>query len=218
MGWGSKYFDTASGSSVLTGDAAVGDVLDGKFFYADDAETKLEGTLALTGDAAVGDVVAGKTFYNTDAKTKLTGTALAETLLYTRVTRTNNQDVGTSAYTSITWENEINDDLGAWSGGAPTRLTVPADISTVKITGYVCFVSNNSDYRYARIYKNGDTAVVTTPELWARNENGLTITTGWLDVDEGDYFELQANSGTSGMDVLGDGTYPGPVFAVMEGI
>jgi len=36
---------TLAGSSVLTGDAVVGEVLDGKFFYSDDPETKLEGTM-----------------------------------------------------------------------------------------------------------------------------------------------------------------------------
>ena len=62
------------GTLALTGDATVGDVLDGIFFYKDDAKTKLEGTLALTGDAVVGDVLDGVFFYKDDAKTKLEGT------------------------------------------------------------------------------------------------------------------------------------------------
>ncbi len=137
---------------------------------------------------------------------------------YTRVTRTNNQDVGKSTYTAIIWENEINDDLGAWASGEPTRFTIPSGISFVKITAYVCFVSNNSDYRYAKIRKNGTTDVVVSPTLYARYENGIPITTGWMEVSAGDYFELMANAGTSGVDVLGSATYPGPVFAVMEGV
>lgn len=60
---------------TLDGDAEVGDVLDGKFFYSDDFKTKLEGTLALTGDVLVTDVATGKFFYKDDAKTKLEGTA-----------------------------------------------------------------------------------------------------------------------------------------------
>lgn len=75
---GSLRFRGKSGGAVeLTGDALVTDVLDGKFFYSDDAEAKLEGTLALTGDAVVADVANGKTFYKDDAKTKLTGTSTA---------------------------------------------------------------------------------------------------------------------------------------------
>jgi hypothetical protein len=61
--------------SVLTGDAAVGDVLSGQTFYNNSPVIKQTGTLALTGTAAAGDVSTGKTFYNTDAKTVVTGTA-----------------------------------------------------------------------------------------------------------------------------------------------
>ena len=62
-----------TGTLELTGDAEVGDVLDGSFFYKDDAKTKLEGTLALIGDAVVANVLDGKFFYKDDAKTKLEG-------------------------------------------------------------------------------------------------------------------------------------------------
>jgi hypothetical protein len=80
--WGSRTFKSAGGPpTVLSGDAAVGDVLDGKFFYADDARSRLEGTLALSGNAVVGDVTAGKTFYSSDAKTILTGTKDIYTVL-----------------------------------------------------------------------------------------------------------------------------------------
>jgi hypothetical protein len=74
--WGSGRFGTPGGGApaVLTGDADVGDVISGKTFYKDDAESLLTGTLTLSGTAVVGDVATGKTFYNTDPKTKLTGT------------------------------------------------------------------------------------------------------------------------------------------------
>lgn len=42
---GVKVTGTATGGSTLTGDAVVGNVLDGKFFYKDDPSTKLEGTM-----------------------------------------------------------------------------------------------------------------------------------------------------------------------------
>ncbi len=53
--------------------ALAGDVLSGKVIVGPDGEP-LTGTLALSGDAAVGNVLTGKTFYAADAKTKLTGT------------------------------------------------------------------------------------------------------------------------------------------------
>lgn len=53
--------------------AAAGDILSGKVIVGADGEP-LTGTLALSGDAAVGNVLTGKTFYAADAKTKLTGT------------------------------------------------------------------------------------------------------------------------------------------------
>lgn len=47
------YDSEAGGASVLTGDAVVGEVLDGKFFYSDDPDTKLEGTMPDNADADV---------------------------------------------------------------------------------------------------------------------------------------------------------------------
>lgn len=61
------------GGSVLSGNAAVGDVESGKTFYNTEPTTKETGTLALTGDAEVGDVKSGKTFYKDGLKTKKTG-------------------------------------------------------------------------------------------------------------------------------------------------
>ena len=61
-----------TGTLDFTGNAAVGDVANGKTFYNTDT-IKKTGTLSLTGDAAVGDVANGKTFYNADF-TKRTGT------------------------------------------------------------------------------------------------------------------------------------------------
>jgi hypothetical protein len=64
-------------SPVLTGDAIAGDVAAGKYFYKDDAYTRLEGTYvpdSLSGDALPANVLSGKTFYNTDAGTEETGT------------------------------------------------------------------------------------------------------------------------------------------------
>ena len=64
-----------TGTLALTGDAAADDVLKGKSFYSTDPKTKNTGTLELTGDVTEAEVPAGKTFYTTDPKTKQTGTA-----------------------------------------------------------------------------------------------------------------------------------------------
>jgi len=40
---------------ILTGDAVVGEVIDGKFFYKDDAEVKLEGTIPTVAIVAAND-------------------------------------------------------------------------------------------------------------------------------------------------------------------
>lgn len=76
-----------TGNMILSGTAAMDDVIAGKSFYNIDAKTKLTGTLALTGTATEDDVLVGTSFYSTDLKRKLTGsleltgTAVAQTVL-----------------------------------------------------------------------------------------------------------------------------------------
>lgn len=60
-------------SKLAKATAAVGDVVQGKTFYAGDKTLKT-GTLALSGSAGTGDVRKGKTFYSTNPKSRQTGT------------------------------------------------------------------------------------------------------------------------------------------------
>ena len=62
-----------SGADLDLVTAGAGDVLSPKVIVDKDGNP-LTGTLVLSGDAAVGNVLAGKTFYSNDAKTKRTGT------------------------------------------------------------------------------------------------------------------------------------------------
>ena len=73
MGLNDGRLQASSGSSVLTGDALVTDVVDGKFFYSDNPNEKLEGTLVQldTSDATAtaADMLTGKTAYTNGQKT-----------------------------------------------------------------------------------------------------------------------------------------------------
>lgn len=72
----SRRLSKGGGTVTLTGDALITDVLDGKTFYNDDAQTKLEGTLVPldTSDAtaSAAEILAGETAYVNGEK--ITGT------------------------------------------------------------------------------------------------------------------------------------------------
>lgn len=106
-----------------------------------------------------------------------------------------------------------------WLIGAPTRLTVPAGYSKVKLSASIAFAQNANGVRAIEVYKNnlkivasGYTAAVTAAfNYW--NENCCSA---WLDAVAGDYFELKSyQTSGAGLNVIGDGgasPYQGSYF------
>lgn len=124
-------------------------------------------------------------------------------LEYTKVSRhASNFDLGTE-YTTVSWDTEVNDDLGCWESGSPTRLAVPDGKIKARICGFVIFDDSSSGTRGAKIIKNGSTEICATT-ITPRNEGGMYIDTGIISVTEGDYFELQAYSGSSSIELRGN--------------
>jgi hypothetical protein len=107
-----------------------------------------------------------------------------------------------STDTAVSWGAASHDTDSFWSAGAPTRLTVPAGVTSVMVGGTIvgANVTAGSDMRI-RLKKNGLTqfdgacgsaidASITTPEI--------TIASGPIAVVATDYFELfYTNSDTS---------------------
>lgn len=111
--------------------------------------------------------------------------------------RTTVQSIPNNTGTNVTFESALYDTDTAWSGGAPTRLTVPAGVSYVRLTGGILLPSAAYTATSALIVKNGG----TTPDYPGfgslRNPGASTdfarnsLTTSVIPVTPGDYFELR---------------------------
>ena len=84
-----------------------------------------------------------------------------------------------------------------WSAGNPTRLTVPAGVSNVRLKGNINWTLGGSGYRHIWVHKNGALFFGTAKESDAGDSGVQSIATGVVNVMPGDYFELIARQ-TSG--------------------
>ncbi len=117
---------------------------------------------------------------------------------------TANESIASSTTTAIPWDSTIEDVGGFWSAGNPTRLTVPAGVVRVRVTGNITWDSNTSAKRIVWIDKSG-VPFVGRPvvEQMAVNSTASNtrqnLTSGPIAVSAGDYFELKVfqNSGAS---------------------
>lgn len=93
--------EPVAGTLALSGNAGVGDVLNGKTFYTTNPKTKQTGTLTLSGNAQAVHVLNGETFYTTDPKSKQTGSMTVNSLLSFSVA------VNSGRRVTATWKNPI---------------------------------------------------------------------------------------------------------------
>lgn len=112
-----------------------------------------------------------------------------------RVRRTANQTISSATISSITWQVADINTNAFWSAGAPTRLTVPANVTKVRLRGGVRFNSAASPSGTRQIFmtKNGVTfngrgALNIPAEQNMTHE--LNVSSGVISVVVGDYFEL----------------------------
>lgn len=133
-------------SKLAKATAAVGDVVQGKTFYAGDKTLKT-GTLALSGSAGTGDVRKGKTFYSTNPKSRQTGTL---------------EDRGAWG-TTIDPGGSVTVPAGIHSGGGK----VTANRGSFSGSG-----SNSGEGSWAEIYRNESNV---TREIQARSNATVSV-------------------------------------------
>lgn len=113
---------------------------------------------------------------------------------YTLVNLTSPQSIGDNSTTPISWHQAINDSMGGWNIGAPTRITIPAGVSKVRFSGGTRWASNGTGIRQAYVAKNGGTGFDGEPAncLLPPPSNPLwqTLNGAIVDVTPGDYFEF----------------------------
>ncbi len=114
----------------------------------------------------------------------------------------------------VPWDAAYYSDLGIWSSSNPTKLYVPAGVTKVRISAGIRWAANTVGYRNVRIRSNPG-GVYAANSIWGAadhiaGENGdCTITTGVIDVQDIEYFELVVKQSSGGaLDVRAvEGTY-----------
>lgn len=165
--------------------------------------------------AAAGDISSGGTYkliYSTTLDSSAGGWVLvgagASGALAGRATAvymTGAQTIPDGSNTTLSWSTTEVDTLGAWSGGAPSRLTVPSGVSLVLITaGTRWSYTGSSGQIVVSITKNGSLA---RGKDTRKTADGTEACLSRIDsCVAGDYYELQALQTTGGaVDFVGSG-------------
>lgn len=99
----------------------------------------------------------------------------------------------------VPWQEAAYDSDSFWSAGAATRITIPAGITKVRLTGSVRFnASFEAGTISCRIYKNGgifpySTSIIQRQGATGFDDNANAAFTPVIPVVQNDYFELRAN-------------------------
>lgn len=107
-----------------------------------------------------------------------------------------------ATHTAVSWSSAAFDDGAIWSGGAPTRLTVPAGFTRARLVGNVSWAAASGGVRRIGFRKNGAVGIglgwsqVTTPS--AGTGEYQNYATGFIPCVATDYFELYIFQGSGG--------------------
>lgn len=104
--------------------------------------------------------------------------------------------------TAIGWDGIQFDDAGFWSAANPTRITIPAGVTRVRLTAGVRWAASATGERKLSIRSN-PSGIYEANSIWASDDRpsdatgDATVPTGPIDVEEGMYFEaiVEQNSG-----------------------
>lgn len=111
---------------------------------------------------------------------------------------TTDESISATTNTQIPWDSAVYDYGGWWDSGQSTRLTVPAGVTKVIANAGVAAFGGNGRWHVLSITKNGTENYEPVPQIKTELGNDATIgtglTTGIVDVAEGDYFELRIYS------------------------
>lgn len=112
----------------------------------------------------------------------------------------NNAAVGSA----LTWTTVLFDTTvgGVWSAANPSRIVIPAGVKKAWLSGSVMFPPNATGARWIRLTTGATTAHMSNtlqPVSHGVASQTVQLSTGWIDVVAGDYYELRAvqDSGSS---------------------
>ena len=110
---------------------------------------------------------------------------------------TADEPVADSTDVAIPWDVIVYNTNAFWSAGNPTRLTVPAGVSEVRLNGNINWTFGGSGYRHVWAHKNGALFFGAAKESDQGDSGVQSAGSAAVDVMPGDYFELIARQ-TSG--------------------
>lgn len=106
---------------------------------------------------------------------------------------TANQAIANEAVVNVSWGAIVYDTNNFYNAAQPTRLTVPANVTKVKLRGSVSFAQNGTGRRVLGLRKNGtfaDGVFNIAQQALATEETRMEGITPALNVVAGDYFEV----------------------------
>lgn len=124
------------------------------------------------------------------------------------VKRTSDLPVSNLVETPIPWQATTEDTDSIWSAGNPTRLTVPAGVTRVRLSGSIQYEASTSGVRFLLISKNGSDFEGRVRDVIGSSGTtgialGMSASTADVAVSPGDYFELRAyHNGSSSLDLI----------------
>lgn len=108
-----------------------------------------------------------------------------------------------SSFTIYAWDTVSGDTDSFWSAGNPSRMTIPASsgITKIRLHGFVDVGTdlNDNDSIFKSFLKNGSTSFIGTANVGTDvgfNNQVTSLSSGVIDVVEGDYFELAVQMAT----------------------
>lgn len=135
------------------------------------------------------------------------GAAVGTTLKRAMLTYSTTQSILDNTNTELDWDTEIVDEGDWFDSGNPTRLTVPAGVSQVRVMGAAVFAANSTGIRQVFIRKNGANFVGRPGASYNASAAGnytSFVSSGILDVTPGDYFEMRVLQNSGGaLNILG---------------
>ncbi len=111
------------------------------------------------------------------------------------------ESISNALNTAIPWDSTDHDTDSIWSSGSPTRLTVIADVTRVRLQVGIDWAVNSSGIRQIFIRKNGGALPSEASDARGAASAGSTIaaiSTPVLEVVAGDYFEAVVHQTSGG--------------------
>lgn len=113
-------------------------------------------------------------------------------LSYALVTQASAQSIPDATTTALSWSTEVVDSGGWFNPAQPTRFTVPAGVTAIRIVGAAGTVSATGQL-VVSVYKNGTLAAgCPVQDTDTNGGDTCSVASGILPVTAGDYFELMA--------------------------